>query len=301
MSDGAVSPSAAAAGYAALGHDFLAITDHDLITDPRTVDANGLILVPSVELTADDGELGTEFHILGIGIEPGTTLPSRATSGAVSSAWLRAHGAATFVAHPHWSGLTIADLLSLQIDGLEAINTGTVLDSLKGDSFAIWDEGLMRGRAWTAIATDDTHWHTFERGRGWTMIHAEARTPSAIVDALRAGRFYASTGPGIYDAWVAVSDDGTSLHVHVRTSPVAGIYVSGPGSNSVMAHHPDVAGLTTVSTDTMPPMITSHDFAISLDREGKRPFAGIGSGRRHVRVACMDWMQRRAWTNPIFF
>lgn len=300
-SDGALSPSDAAAGYAALGHDFLALTDHDRITDPRKVDAHGLTLVPSVELTAADGELGTEFHLLGIGIKPGTKLPSRTNSGAVSSAWLRAHGAATFVAHPHWSGLTIADLVALQIDGLEAINSGTVLDSLKGDSFAIWDEGLLRGRAWSAIATDDTHWHSFERGRGWTMVHAEARTPQAIVAALRSGRFYASTGPEIHDAWAEVSEDGTSLHVHVRTSPVASIYVSGPGSNSAMAYHPDATRLTTVPTDTMPPTITVHDFTIDLGRKGKRPFAGKGTGRRHVRVACMDWMQRRAWTNPIFF
>lgn len=300
-SDGALSPSDAAAGYAALGHDFLALTDHDRITDPRKVDAHGLVLVPSVELTASDGELGTEFHLLGIGIAPGTKLPARTNAGAVSSAWLRAHGAATFVAHPHWSGLTMADLLSLQIDGLEAVNTGTVLDSLKGDSFAIWDEGLMRGRAWSAIATDDTHWHTFERGRGWTMVHAEARTPQAIVAALRAGRFYASTGPEIHDAWAVVSEDGEALHVHVRTSPVAAIYVSGPGSHSDMAYHSDATHLATVPTDTMPPMITAHDFKIDLGRKGKRPFAGKGSGRRHVRVACMDWMQRRAWTNPILF
>ena len=300
-SDGALSPSDAAAGYAALGHDFLALTDHDRITDPRTVNAHGLVLVPSVELTAGGGEFGTEYHLLGIGIDPGTDLPARTSTGAVSSAWLRAHGAATFAAHPHWSGLTMSDLLALQIDGLEAVNTGTVLDSLKGDSFAIWDEGLIRGRAWSAIATDDTHWHTFERGRGWTMIHAEARTPDAIVAALKAGRFYASTGPEIHDAWAAVSSDGASLHVHVRTSPVAAIYVSGPGSNSEMAYHPDASHLLSVPTDTAPPMLTAHHFTIDLAREGKRPVVGVGTGRRHVRVACMDWMQRRAWTNPIFF
>jgi hypothetical protein len=300
-SDGALSPSDAAAGYAALGHDFLALTDHDRITDPQAVDAHGLILVPSVELTAADGELGTEFHLLGIGIAPGITLPPPSTSGAVSSAWLRAHGAATFVAHPHWSGLTTADVLALQIDGLEVMNTGTVLDSLKGDGSAMWDEGLLRGRTWSAIATDDTHWHTIERGRGWTMIHAEARTPEAIVAALRAGRFYASTGPEIHDAWVEVSADGRTLHVHVRTSPVAAIYVSGPGTNSGMAYHPDATQLATVPTGTMPPMITAHDFTIDLGRTARRPFAGQGSGRRHVRVACMDWMQRRAWTNPILF
>ncbi|MBU6151765.1 MAG: hypothetical protein KGR25_09965, partial [Chloroflexi bacterium] len=38
-SDGNVSPSDAAAGFANLGYDFLAITDHDRITDPATVDA----------------------------------------------------------------------------------------------------------------------------------------------------------------------------------------------------------------------------------------------------------------------
>lgn len=300
-SDGAATPSEAAAGYAALGHDFLAITDHDTVTDPAQVDAHGLILVPGVELTAGGGRLGTEFHILGIGLAPGVALPSRATAGAVSSAWLRGHGAATFVAHPHWSGLTIDDLLALDIDGLEAVNFGTTLDSLKGEAFAAWDEGLLNGRAWTGIGTDDTHWHTIERGRAWTMVHAAERTPQAIVAALRAGRFYASTGPAITDAWAEVSADGASLHVHVESSPVASIYVSGPGSHTAMAYHPDATRLSAIPTDRVPPMITGHDFTIDLRRDGKAPFAGHGTGRRHVRVSCMGWDRARAWTNPIFF
>ncbi len=300
-SDGAVSPSEAAAGYAALGHDFLAITDHDVITDPATVDGHGLVLIPSVELTAGGGRLGTQFHLLGIGMAPGTPLPGKDSPGAVSSAWLRAHGAATFVAHPHWSGLTTDDLLGLEIDGLEAVNAGSTLDSLKGDAFAAWDDGLLRGRAWTAIGTDDTHWHSIERGRAWTMVHAPARTPEAIVAALRAGRFYASTGPEIHDTWAAVSDDGATLRVHVSTSPVASIYVSGPGAHSAMAYHPDATRLSAVPVDAPPPVIQGHDFEIDLRRDGKGPFAGEGTGRTHVRVSCMDWYQRRAWTNPIFF
>lgn len=314
-SDGRLSPTDACAGFAALGYDFLAITDHDQVTDPAGIDAHGLCLIPAVELTAGAGLLGTEFHILGIGIDPGVVLPPRETPGRVSSAWLRAQGGAVFVAHPHWSGLTIEDLLGLTLDGIEAYNGGTVLDSLKGEAFTYWDEALLRGTNWSGIATDDTHWHTLDRGTGWVMVRATARTPDAIVAAIKAGHFYSSTGPEIHDVHIELVADNDplaarsvsghangTLRVHVETSPVGAIYLNGPGARSHVAFHPDTTGTMPDAIGVgNPPMITSHTFEIALGRPPLRPLAGRGSGLHHVRVSCMDWSRRRAWSNPLFF
>ncbi len=301
-SDGNVSPSDAAAGFANLGYDFLAITDHDRITDPATVDAHGLCLIPSVELTASAGLLGTEFHILGIGIDPSTVLPPRTSAGRVSSAWLRNQGAAVFAAHPHWSGLTVDDLMGLTIDGIEACNGGTNLDSLKGEAFAHWDEGLLRGASWTGLGTDDTHWHTLDRGTAWVMVRATERTPGALVSAIKAGNFYGTTGPAINDVHLEFVDDGRVLKVHVHTSPVAAMYLSGPGARSWHTFHETASGITSVTeVDPARMSITSHTFEVDLTVSGPARYAGRGTGQRHIRVSCMDWSRGRAWSNPLFF
>jgi hypothetical protein len=48
------------------------------------------------------------------------------------------------------------------------------------------------------LATDDSHNYFGNRdsspGRGWVMVHAEALKPEAIIHALEAGDFYASSG-----------------------------------------------------------------------------------------------------------
>ena len=62
-----------------------------------------------------------------------------------------------------------------------------------------YDLGLLYG-----LATDDAHNHhgqgrTSQPGRGWVWVKADKLTPNAIVSALRAGDFYASTGVTLKD------------------------------------------------------------------------------------------------------
>ncbi len=62
-----------------------------------------------------------------------------------------------------------------------------------------YDLGLLYG-----LATDDAHNHhgqgrTSQPGRGWVWVKADTLTPNAIVSALRAGDFYASTGVTLKD------------------------------------------------------------------------------------------------------
>ena len=50
------------------------------------------------------------------------------------------------------------------------------------------------------IGTDDSHnYHIFggqfsNSGRGWVMVQSESLEANAIVEAMEAGKFYASTG-----------------------------------------------------------------------------------------------------------
>ena len=47
------------------------------------------------------------------------------------------------------------------------------------------------------VATDDSHWYhggDVSPGRGWIMVAAEELAPNALIEAMRAGDFYASSG-----------------------------------------------------------------------------------------------------------
>jgi len=65
----------------------------------------------------------------------------------------------------------------------------------------IWDRVLSTGLPIWGVATDDSHQfkgqfgpHRVNPGRGWVMVRAPELEVDSIVDAMRAGDFYASTG-----------------------------------------------------------------------------------------------------------
>lgn len=270
-SDGKLAPQALADRFHALGCDFLGISDHDRITDVSSLDGHGMCLVPAVEVTAPVGEFGEPFHLLTLGAR---SLPPAGTPAAQAARFLRGQGAAVFAAHAYWSGLTVPDLLGVELDGLEIYNGATHLISGKGESLAYWDEMLRRGvRLWGA-AGDDTHYGTLDVGLAWLHVRAAARTPEAILEAVRAGRFYASAGPEIYE----VRREGTTLHV--RCSPCLAVYCLSFGPRTHIAFD------TAAMAGRPPGTITEATFHLS----GSEPF---------VRLQLLDAHRRPAWSNPL--
>ena len=295
-SDGQPTPQQTVDWHAANDYNFLAITDHNRVTDPASLDPQGLCLIPATELTAAGGELGASYHLLGINVPPTTKLPPEHTLAPESVAFLRSVGATVFVAHPYWSGLTAADLLALYGDdpqtraaGMEVYNGAALLDRQKGDSLAAWDETLARGAQWWGIATDDTHWGTLDRGLGWVVVRAPAATPAAIATALDQGQFYASSGPELRQVQVLGEEDG-ALRIRVETSPCAAIYLLAHGESDC-AYNADV-----IARGEPGATITEATLSVSLPSESTE-----GGGRPwYVRVQATDWQRRSAWSNPIF-
>ena len=66
---------------------------------------------------------------------------------------------------------------------------------------ALWDSLLSHGKTAWAVASDDVHdYFDFDDrlaptpGRAWIVVQAPGLTVDAIMDAIRKGHFYASTG-----------------------------------------------------------------------------------------------------------
>jgi hypothetical protein len=150
---------------------------------------------------------------------------------------------------------------------LEVYNTGCDFEILRGYSTVHWDDLLTLGHDYGALAVDDGHAGAVDHGYGWTMVRAQELSVEAVMDSLRRGLYYSSTGPDIVDLQI------TDSKIAVKTSPVRSIaLVSAPGVGGRRIAQP---GGT----------IADAEFAL--------PRA------RYCRVEATDADGKTAWSNPI--
>ncbi|HMB89987.1 MAG TPA: hypothetical protein VKP65_04015 [Rhodothermales bacterium] len=113
--------------------------------------------------------------------------------------------------HPNfiWA-ITAEDLIPLQGERFFEVHNGHPLVHNHGDhqhpsTERLWDiiltERLAHGdEVMYGLATDDAHnYHQYDStrsnpGRAWVMVRAESLTPDALIAAMEAGDFYATTG-----------------------------------------------------------------------------------------------------------
>ena len=215
-SDGDSPPEVVVNWYAERGYDFLFLTDHNaIIPDDHLarLQRHGLAIWQGEEVTM------AAVHVNGLGVretilpkQPGNSArePEVAESRAERICWaverIRAQDGVAHVNHPNflWT-LTIDDLLEAGDFGLMEIANGHNLVGNLGDEHhpsteALWDRLLTANRQVWGVASDDAH--HFKRwgdaysnpGRGWLQVEAESDRMTDILEGIRAGRFYASSG-----------------------------------------------------------------------------------------------------------
>jgi hypothetical protein len=284
-SDGDASPEDVIRWYRDNGYGFVALTDHDQLTDPAPLAAAaGLVLLPAEEVTglalpADGRRVPVHVNALGLqaavppfkGGDPGLAL--RENVGRV-----RAAGALALVNHPNFGwALDADDLLAVapHIQFLEIFSGHPLVHWLGGggapSAEQLWDALLTAGHRVHGVAVDDSHHFVGEctparacPGRGWVVARVPEATPVAVLAALERGDFYASNGVALRD--VARDADGLRLEVEPQKSFRYRIELIGDGGRVLAA----VDGLAA----------------------GWR-FSG---NERHVRARVTDSMGRRAWT-----
>ncbi|MEO1423789.1 MAG: CehA/McbA family metallohydrolase [Pseudomonadota bacterium] len=275
-SDGALSPEEVCAAYRAEGYDFICLSDHFLerfgfpISDTTAYRSKGFTTILGAEVHAPSTSRDVEWHILAVGLPadfPATTADETGLSLAQRCADA---GAFVAVAHPAWYNLELEDALALEAaHAVEVYNHTCSVRTSRGDGAAMWDGMLSAGRRVLGIAVDDSHWHDDapDGFGGWVMVKAERNDPGALLDALKAGRFYATQGPEIMD--IKRVDDTLEL----RCSPATQVFAVGPVATAVHA-----SGIS-LTRATLP--LTQFDDT-------------------WCRVVVRDAMGRQAWTNPIW-
>ncbi len=281
-SDGVLSPEEVCRRYAAEGYDFLALTDHFVglwsypIVDTVPMRTNRFTTILGAELHSGAMANGELWHILAVGL-PADFAPSHSPhfvpvegqeTGPELAARAVAAGAFVAIAHPQWSGLTLADARSITAaHAVEIYNHGCATGCDRADGFGIADLLLTEGRHLSMIATDDAHFSEPDHFGGWVMVKAEENTPEALLASLKAGTFYSTQGPELRDVRIE------GKRVVVESSAVASVIVQGAGTGAKGVH-----GHSMTRTE------------VPVERLNDSPW---------LRVTVIDAAGKRAWSNPI--
>lgn len=260
-SDGDFSPAKVLRRYAALGYDFLMISDHDVFTDPASLDPLGMVLLPGYEVTAGGPHM---LHVNASTLLEPVPDRQKVIEGILED------GGFCVVNHPNWEddfnhcpqGL----LESWRgYAGIEIYNG--VIRCLTGTPLATdrWDRLLGAGRRIWGFANDDSH-KEGDYGIAWNMVQSASREPEAILAALAAGRFYASTGVEIRH--IGASDN--TIRVSTVNAQRIIVYTD-------FGHRAAMVDGTELTFDVPP---------------GIQP--------RYYRVECWGAGETMAWTQPFF-
>ena len=282
-SDGELAPDLLVRHFEWSEYDVLALTDHWVRTVERST--RRLLVIPSTELNARAGDAGDDAHVLALGVEADPEPPDGEFEPlAAVVSWIAENGGLPYLAHTYWSGLRTEQWVGCEgLLGLEVWNTGCELEIGRGDSSVHWDEALELGRPLQGLATDDSHHPGYDSGFAWTMVRAAERSQEAVLDALRRGSFYGSTGPAIE----SVEVDGDAIEV--RCSPAQSVTLvssrhRGARANAGRLGYPNGSRILARDADGL----------ITAVRLEKPPLAPFG------RVVVSDTRARRAWTNPLW-
>jgi len=283
LSDGLLDPSEVCRRYQAEGYDFLALTDHFVglfdypIADTASYRNDRFTTILGAELHSGAMQNGELWHILAVGLprkfdqsnSPHFLPIADQESGPEIAERARDVGAFVAIAHPQWSGMTLADARSIEAaHAVEIYNHGCAVGCDRPDGTAILDLLLAEGRQLTAIATDDAHFKEPDHFGGWVMVKAKENTPDALLKALKNGHFYSSEGPELHH----IELDKKELTV--RSSSVSTVIVQAKGSATVAVHGSSI-------TQTK----------IKLGRVSQSEW---------LRVTVKDSAGKRAWSNPIW-
>jgi len=274
-SDGRFTPQTIARIFRDAGYDVLALSDHCAPNDVSTVNVPGLTMVSGIELHpwGPDEKM---WHILALGVPKDFCGQYETGQEAVKAA--KAVGALVYCAHPYWVGNLCHEIIGLgDIDGIEVFNTGCRLIG-KQYNMQIWDELLDAGmRPCMALANDDCHgWLEF--GQGWNMIGALERSEEGVLEALRAGRYYATQGP----EFSIIECRDRRFHAEFSEAVSAFIISNREQGTCVRSPRSPLPGHE-------PPPVTSLDVDLSDYAPGS-----------YVRGQITDAQGRMAWTQPFF-
>ena len=284
-SDGAGDPADVIRLHHENGYDFLALTDHRYYNYENFAPEVPITIIPGMEFdnTFHDTMGFRCFHTVCIGPSKedgnGFDQDVRLKSGTATCQEeyqpyldkIHAKNNLTIYCHPEWSSTPARYFDKLEGDfAMEIWNSGCVIENEMDTDAAYWDELLGMGKKLYGVATDDGH-AMYQHCKGWVMVRAENQL-NAILDALKNGAFYSSTGPEIYDFYV---ENGKA---YVKCSDAVKVRFHADAHPTQIVHAKDGA---------------LQQAELDLTWNGAIQY-------KYIRAVVIDKDGNKAWTNPIF-
>ncbi|MCI5771627.1 MAG: CehA/McbA family metallohydrolase [Clostridiales bacterium] len=211
LSDGRVTPERAAEIYRAAGYDLIAVTDHWKWRAGTPLAGLRTLSGAEYNIGGNDGARGV-YHILGLGCREAPALAPDAEPQRILDEVNRLGGLAV-LAHPAWSLNTWTQAATLHgVGATEIYNTvSDVHESSRPYSGDFVDTAAGQGLFYPLLATDDAHHYDgTDETRSWIMLDCdEHASDEQVLQAIRAGRFYATQGPEIH---LTVEDGAAVVH-----------------------------------------------------------------------------------------
>lgn len=191
-------------------YDFVAVTDHDRITT-ETEQLQNHVIFRGFEVSGARHMLLVEMP-LSMGQQLDNTFSvshySELARQTVENGGLAVINHPTRLAGQHWSD---EEILSMEhVDGLE-IFSGDGIHVEEDTAFPLWDKMLSAGKRLWGFGNDDFH-HWGQERRVWNVVNAAEHSKQSILDALRRGDFYVSSGYG-FDS---IQTQGDTITFHLK-------------------------------------------------------------------------------------
>ena len=274
-SDGQLPAEEVCRRYRERGYDFICLSDHFLpvydypVTDTRPYRTDSFTTILGAEVHVPSTSLGEKWHLLANGLPLDFQPTLEGETAPALAARCAAAGAFVSIVHPAWYSLSVDDARTIDsAHAVEVYNHTSHVKSDRGDGTVLLDQLLADGRRLNALACDDAHFEADDAFGAWVMVKANERDPDALLQALKNGHYYSSTGAEIHD----IRLDGDELVVDC--SPASAVFLQGKGSRVAQVLG---EGLTSVR-------LPAHKL-------GKTSF---------LRVTVVDAQGQRAWSNPFW-
>ena len=279
-SDGVLNPQEVVSKYKEIGYDFTCLSDHlwkgsefaaETILETKNLNQRDFITIPSAELHCKGKKYIRDglWHIVANGLP----LEFRCADEEETAPHLvqRAIEAGAFVtiAHPEWYTLTFDECLSVShAHGVEIYNHSCHIEAQRGFGTATADYLLQENNKIFLTATDDSHFRMQDFGGGWVMVAADNLSEISILNALKNGQYYSTTGIEIFDF------EMNNSKVNIQCSPSNQVCIVGQGAKSMSQNGKN---------------ITNAEFDLT------------DYPSEWFRVSIADDSGNFAWTNPVWF
>ena len=238
-SDGLLKPKSVIDYYRSFNYDFTCISDHlwhdrnfaaQSVLDVSTLNYKDFIALPSAEIHTKGKKYDKAglWHLVANGLPLNFKMASEVeTVNALLERTLQT-GAFVTIAHPEWYSLTSDEAILLQkADAVEIYNHSSTISANRGSGIATADFLLNENIRVLLTAADDSHFYKEDAFGGWVFVKARNLTMDNILNALKKGHYYSSTGLAIYN--IEVVDN----QIKIECSCASHIIISGSSHNAL--------------------------------------------------------------------